>query len=425
MPKLTKKLVDSAVPRDAPFFVWCSDLPGFGVRVFPSGKRVYYADYRNRDGGRKRMSLGAHGKLTTEEARKLAMMTLGDVLKGGDPREERATRRKSITMAELCDDYLIAAGNGLVMGKRSLPKKASTLAIDKGRIERHIKPLLGRKLVKDVERADIVRFISDVTLGKTAITEKTGNLRGKAIVEGGRGTAARTTGLLGGIMSFAVSAGIIDHNPATGVKKPADKRRQRRLTAEEYRQLGTALAAAEAEFVTWQGIEGAWLFALTGCRHDEAVCLRWAEVDEPGSCFRLTDTKEGASVRPVGRPALDRLLKLPRATEFVLPAVRGEGSFGGMPGAWKRLMTKARLEGVTPHTLRHSFASVAGDLGFTESTIGAMLGHSQGTVTSRYIHHLDGVLVAAADKVARTIYRQMTGEKGKVVQMPKRGRAKN
>jgi integrase len=83
-------------------------------------------------------------------------------------------------------------------------------------------------------------------------------------------------------------------------------------------------------------------------------------------------------------------------------------------------MDRAKLKGVTPHTLRHSFASVAGDLGFTESTIAAMLGHAAGTVTSRYVHHLDSVLVAAADKVARAIHGQMTGAEGKVVQMPKR-----
>lgn len=419
MSKLTKKIVDAAVPRKTSFFIWCGDLPGFGVRVLPSGKRVYYTDYRNKEGTRKRMSIGAHGKLTTDEARKLAMITLGDVLKGGDPHEERTTRRKSITVAELCDKYMKAADKGLIMGKKEQPKKASTLATDRGRIERHIKPLLGRKLVKDVERSDIVRFIADVTLGKTAAVEKSEKLRGKAIVEGGRGAAARTTGLLGGILSFAVSNGILDHNPAAGVRRPADNSRERRLTPDEFRHLGKALQAAENEGETWQVIVGVWLIALTGCRLDEIISLRWEEIDPVGSCFRLSDSKEGASVRPIGQPAFQRLAKLDRSEGFVLPAVRrGSGTFGGMPGGWDRVMVRANLKGVTPHTLRHSFASVAGDLEYSEATIAAMLGHSKGSVTRRYIHHLDAVLVAAADKVARTIETQMIEQPSEIVRLP-------
>jgi hypothetical protein len=223
MSKLTKSVVDLAELRAAPYFIWCSKLAGFGVRVFPSGRKVYYADYRSRAGVRRRMSLGAHGKITADEARKLAVVTLGDALKGEDPAEERATRRNSITMADLCDNYLEAAEKGLIAGKRGAPKKASTLYVDRGRIARHIKPLLGKRLVKDVGRADVTKFMRDVATGKTATVEKTERKRGKAIVEGGLGTAARTMGLLGSILSFAVGEGIIESNPAAGVKKPADR----------------------------------------------------------------------------------------------------------------------------------------------------------------------------------------------------------
>ena len=77
MPRLTKRIVDAAPAKSAAYFLWCSELPGFGVRIFPTGKQVFYADYRNADGARKRMSIGAHGKITTEEARKLAIAILG------------------------------------------------------------------------------------------------------------------------------------------------------------------------------------------------------------------------------------------------------------------------------------------------------------------------------------------------------------
>lgn len=421
MPKLTKRIVDGATPGEKPYFLWCSELPGFGVRVFPSGKCIYYADYRNSDGARRRMSLGHHGKLTTEQARKEAMKTLGGVLKGEDPVEERVTRRNSLTVMELCDRYISAAEAGLIMGKGRRPKKASTLVSDRGRVERHIKPLLGRKLVRDLKQSDINKFIRDVTAGKTAVVEKTQKKRGKAIVEGGAGTAARTTGLLGGILSYAVSEGAIPFNPARGVRRPADGRRERRLNTHEYRQLGKALRAAMKEMETEQIIQGVQLLALTGCRLGEIEFLKWNEVDSEHSCFRLLDSKEGASVRPIGRAAFGALDKIKKRKDcpFVLPAVRSEGHFGGMPSGFKRIMKKAKLIDVTPHTLRHSYASVAGDLGYSESTIGALLGHAAGTVTSKYVHHLDSVLIAAADRVARTIWDFMVKDTNAVVRRSK------
>ena len=410
MPRLTKRNVDGAPSKDAPYFLWCSELPGFGVRIFPTGKRVYYADYRNGAGTRKRMSIGQHGKITTEEARKLAIATLGAVVKGEDPAEERATGRKSITVRELCDRYLAAAERGLIMGKRGLPKKASTIYVDRGRIARHIKPVLGSKRVRDLAAADINRFIREVADGKTATVEKTANKRGKAVVEGGLGTAARTAGLLGGILSFAVSEGIRPDNPARGVRRPADRRRKRRLTSDEYTALGKALSASERDGETWQAIAAVRLLALSGCRPGEIICLKRSEVDRGSRCLRLHDSKEGASTRPLGKPALAVLAQLKSAgDDFVFPAVRrGRGAFGGMARGWRRLMKRAGLQGVTPVTLRHSFASVADDLGFTRATVKAMLGHSTGDVTEGYIHKLDPVLAAAADSVAGRIHMYMT-----------------
>ncbi|HEV2897697.1 MAG TPA: site-specific integrase [Pseudaminobacter sp.] len=241
-------------------------------------------------------------------------------------------------------------------------------------------------------------------------------------MKGGIGTAARTTGLLGGILTYAVDEGIVPSNPAQGIKLPADNVRTRRMSANEYRTLGEALTGEEAAFDTPQAITGAWLLALTGCRLGEIETLKWAEVDAASGCLRLTDSKSGPSVRPIGREALDvlrRALLVP-GCPYVLPALRKDGHYKGLAGAWARFMKRATLEGVTPHTMRHSYASVAGDLGFADSTIGAMLGHAGGTVTSQYIHRLDSVLVAAANKVCAEVYRQMTGEAAKVVDMPRR-----
>ncbi|WP_274626542.1 tyrosine-type recombinase/integrase [Arvimicrobium flavum] len=425
MPKLTKGVVDSAELRDKQYTIWCSDLKGFGAYIHPTGRRTYFVDYRTGDGARRRMTIGKHGVLTTEQARKVAIETLGGiVLQKADPLLERKTRRASLTVAELCDQYMKAAEKGLILGRRrNRPKKASTIEIDRGRIARHIKPLLGNKLVIDVTRADITKFVRDVSAGKTAVKNRSGKNGARVEVKGGIGTAARTTGFLGGILTYAVDEGIIPANPAQGVKLPADGVRTRRLVVGEYKALGKALSGDEAEYDTPQAVTGAWLLALTGCRLGEIEALRWTEVDEDGQCFRLADSKSGPSVRPVGREAFDVLrgaLRVP-GSPYVLPALRKDGGhYNGLAGAWVRFMKRAGLEGVTPHTMRHSYASVAGDLGFAESSIAALIGHAGDTVTSRYVHRLDAVLVAAANKVCGEVYRQMTGASGKVLEMPRR-----
>ncbi|XYD11977.1 tyrosine-type recombinase/integrase (plasmid) [Methylobacterium sp. NMS12] len=410
MPKLSKRVVEAAEPQGRDYFLWCDELPGFGVRIFASGRRSYLVQYRA-NGRSRRFTIGLHCALTADEARREAKGLLGQVAKGEDPAEERATRRGSMTVAELCDAYLAAADKGLIMGKGGQAKKASTLYVDKGRIERHIKPLLGRRLVAELTTPDVQRFVRDVQAGKTAGVVKTG-FRGKAVVEGGPGTAARTVGLLGGILSYAVSERVITMNPATGVKRAADKKRKRRLTPDEYAALGKALAEAEEGGAErWQAVAGVRLLALTGCRLGEIVKLRWSEVDRAEPCLRLEDSKEGASVRPISKAVLLILDGIERASgsAYVLPTARGgQGPFASLDDALERIVARAGLEGVTAHTLRHAFASTAGDLGYSDSTIGAMLGHAGHGVTSRYIHHLDVVLIAAADRVAMQIAGAMS-----------------
>jgi integrase len=415
MAKLTKNVVDKAELRDKPYFIWCSDLSGFGVRVFPSGKRVYYADYRSSEGTRHRMTIGPHGKLTTEEARKLALATLGGVLKGENPAEERRTRRGSLTVSQLCDDYFEAADKGLLIGRRGKPKKASSLAADRSMIEAHVKPLLGRKLVIDLKRSDVQKLVSSVIAGKTATDrpEKSGKLRGRIRRTGGPGSATRSVAALGAVLSWAVRQGIIETSPTHGVVTPAIGRRIRRLTADEFKAFGKALTAAEADpLFAWQAIAELRLLALTGCRPGEVANLKWTEIDIAASVLRLADTKTGPSIRPLGQAARDLISTIPKTnSEFVFPAKRlDERPFAGMKRAYRKLFAAAALEGVTPHVLRHSFASVGADLGFTDSTVGACLGHSGAGVTSRYIHQLDAVLIAAADKISSEVGRQMTNE---------------
>jgi integrase len=160
------------------------------------------------------------------------------------------------------------------------------------------------------------------------------------------------------------------------------------LPSADYRALGLALEAAAQDAVNPTAIAAVKLLALTGCRRDEVLGLRWSEVDEARRAFRLTDSKVGPSVRPIGRPAFAVLAQLQRqsASQWVPPGERRDLPYGGLKGVWRSLPPRAGLAGVTLHTLRHSFASVAGDLGYAEATIGALLGHTSCTVTGRYTH---------------------------------------
>jgi integrase len=416
MAKLTKRTVNALSGSGKEYFVWDDEIPGFGLRVLSSGRKSYVIQYKvgGRGGETRRKALGLHGVLTAEEARVEAKRWLGDRARGKDPIAEHAASRKAESVEQLCRSYLAAVEKGLIFGKKNRPKKASTLATDRGRVERHIIPLLGKKRVKDVTPADINRFMRDVIAGKTAADVKTG-LRGRAIVEGGAGTAARTVGLLGGIFSYAVSEGIRSDNPVRGVKRPADNKRDRRLSPEDYRALGTALAEAEADGENPIAVAAVRLLALTGARLGEITSLRHTEVDRRGQALRFTDTKEGASVRPLGVAALAVLDGLPEAlgrdgSVYILPAKSGERPYRGLPKAIGRIMARrAELRGVTAHVLRHSFASVADELGYTEATVATLLGQRSGSVTRRYIHQLDRALIAAADRVSAYISAAMTG----------------
>ena len=410
MAKLTKRLVDAAEPREKDYVVWDDELPGFGLRVFTSGKRSYVLQYRAL-GRSRRYTIGLHGVWTAEGARQEAKVQLGRVAQGDNPAEERQLDHKAITVKELCTLYLNDLNAGLILGKGGRPKKPTTIVTDIGRIERHIIPLLGTRRVKDLTKADINKALKDIMAGKTRVSVKTKKLRGKAIVRGGAGTATRTVGLLGGILTYAVEAGIITSNPAHGLRKPKDNVRQRRLSEAEYRTLGEMLRRAAEEEKYAMTVDIIRQIALTGCRRSEMIGLKWTEADTEASCLRLEDSKEGKSIRPIGLPVVEYLEQ--RHTEdvgtYVFPGRGEDNAFGSFPNHWEQLFKDSALSDVTPHVLRHSFASIANDLGFTEVTIAALVGHAKGSVTSKYIHTLDTALIMAADTISGYIQGLLDG----------------
>ncbi|UBS33723.1 site-specific integrase [Altererythrobacter sp. N1] len=410
MAKLTKRIVDGAGADEKDYFIWDEELPGFGLRVFASGKRSYLIQYRAQ-GRTRRYTIGLHGVWTAETARQEAKIQLGRVAKGENPAEERHINHRAITVKELCKLYVADLEAGLILGKGNRPKKASTIGTDKGRIKRHILPLIGTRKVKDLTKADINKVLKDVMAGKTARIVKTEKLRGKSIVRGGVGTATRTVGLLGGILTYAVDAGIIDLNPAHGIRKPKDNTRDRRLTEAEYRLLGQLLRDAKEDGQYALAAEVAHVIALTGARRGEIITLARTEADIDASCLRLADSKEGKSVRAIGLPVVEALEARIEATSgtYLFPGRGEDNAFGAFPQHWHKILAGSELEGITPHVLRHSFASIGNDLGFTEVTIAALVGHSKGSTTSKYIHTLDTALIMAADTISGYIQGLLDG----------------
>lgn len=305
-------------------------------------------------------------------------------------------------MAELCEQYLLH-GCGT--------KKASTLATDRGRIERHIKPLMGRRKVQEVTRADVKKFLQDIARGKTAADIKTGK-RGRAIVRGGQGTATRTVGLLGGIFGYAVDCGMIDVSPVIGVKRFADKKGNRYLSQQEFVALGEALRKAEFDGENPSALAILKLLVFTGARKGEIETLKWSEVDFASGYLKLADSKTGQKAVPLNAGALKILNDQERlfGNEYVFPAYRGERYYEGTPKVWKRLRAVAELDDVRLHDLRHSFASMAVSGGASLPIIGALLGHAHSATTQRYAHLSDDPLRAASDSVGSQIAVSLYGK---------------
>jgi integrase len=355
---------------------------------------------------------GGNGVLTVEEGRREAKLALANVLKGSDPAETRKLERGALTIEALCREYLDKAERGLVLTRRGDAKSTTTLYVDKGRIERHIIPLIGKRTVKDLTSADVRRFQQNVISGKSAADIKT-KTRGRAIVKGGRGTASRTMGLLGGIMSYAVGEGYRPDNPVHGIVRPKDRTREWRLDDAGYRRLGKCLAAAEASGESWQRVLASRAATLTGCRLDEIEGLLKTEVDSVGMALRLGKTKSGKSIRPVGSVVV-AVLKAASAksnSKYVFPAITTNIKHHTGLTRWLQKISAKDVPGITSHGLRHSFSSTADDLGYSLPTIKALVGHARAGVTERYIHKIDSALLAAADRIARHIDDTMTGRK--------------
>src|SRR5262245_971544 len=219
--------------------LWDTMVTGFGVRRQRSEAFTYFVFYRTADGRQRWQTIGRHGApWTPDTARAEARRLLGVVASGADPAASKHDSRKALTVATLCDRYLTDAENGAILTRFGASKRPSTLSKDRGRVARHIVPLIGPLKVASVTDDDIKQLRDAIAGGETA-------KYGFARVKGGKSTATRVLRLLGAIFGYAMENKLRPDNPVRGVPKFADRVRTRSMTDAEYRALGDGLRKAK------------------------------------------------------------------------------------------------------------------------------------------------------------------------------------
>ena len=410
----TKRRIDAMQPGET---LWDGGgkeaVKGLGIRCRKGGTKTFGLKYRV--AGRQRwLTLGKFGSpFTVDMARKRAKSLLGEVAHGRDPAEGVLAEKRARTLEDLCKLYREAIKT--MPTRRGRLKAAGTLAVEAGHIDRHIIPLLGSSKVPAITRRDIEKFQEQIAAGATKVTVKT-TKRGKSVVKGGRGAAARCLNTLGAIFAYGVKLGLRDDNPVHGVVRFQGGAVKKFLSPEEMKALGAAIANAEEDHAQAAAIIR--LLAMTGARRNEIAHLKWSWVDLHHGVLRLPNSKTGERLIVLGQAARDLIAGLPRynGTDLVFPPTRAGALYEGTPKVWRSIRASAGVK-ARIHDLRHHFASLAGELGYALPTISALLGHSIPGTTGRYLHHTDAALKAAADRIAAAVMARLEGRNAEVVRI--------
>ena len=359
---------------------WDSTLKGFGVRVYPSGTRVYLVQTRGPE-GTKRATVGRHGVITTDQARRRAASMLVRIKAGEAPGPEHAVHaQRGPAVAELAERYL--------REHVAVHCKPRTAKAYRYLFERHILPALGKLPVGALRR----RHVSNLHY----------KLRNTPYV------ANDAIAVLSRMLNRAEAWGLIPAggNPCRHVIKYRQRRRERFLTEAEFRRIGRALAALEAEGrVPVHAAAALRLLMFTGCRCNEILTLRWDDVHLDAREIRLRDSKTGPRVVSLSPAAARVLAGLPRVAgnPWVVAGRRPGTRLTHLAYYWYRVREPTGLADVRLHDLRHSFASRALALGESLPMIGKLLGHSKLQTTARYAHLARDSVMESAARVAASI----------------------
>lgn len=372
--KVTKRSVEAIKADGKDAFLWDTELPGFGCKVTPAARRVYLL--QTYVAGRlRRITIGAHGTLTAEQARQQAQRLLAEIACGKDPAQARSDARSAPTVDELADRYL--------KEHAETHKKARSADQDERTLDGHIRRRLGTKRVADVTRTDIAKLHH--AMRETPYM------------------ANRTLALLSKMFNLAERWGLRpdSSNPCRHVQKYKEQKRERFLSELELARLGKALREAVSVGKELPGVIAAIrLLLFTGGRVSEILTLRWEYIDEERGCIRLPDSKTGAKVIPLNLPALDVLAGLSRdGSPWVIRGGKDGRHLVNLEKAWRRIRETAKIPDVRLHDLRHSFASVGAGANLSLPVIGGLLGHREAATTKRYAHLADDPLRAASQQI--------------------------
>lgn len=370
--KITKRRVDALLPGET---VFDTELKGFMVRARIECKS--YAVKYSFSGRQRIYTLGMHGPLTPDEARRAAAEVLGLVAQKIDPQAQR--RLESIrgykTFQDLAELYMAEHSQ--------ITKKPRSVKEDERLLRLNLVPALGKIEIEAITKADIFQLRSKMKTRPVAFN--------------------RSRTLASSIFNFAIQREIRQGaNPITLVPPYPEKNRERFLSQREYAQLFEALTASEGREHP-SVIAGLRLLTLTGARLSEVLTLKWDWVDFDHAALRLPDSKTGAKVVSLPAAALKLLSDLPRNSKYVLPGLDGSHHFVGIQRPWRRIRDKAGLANLRIHDLRHGFASMAAASGESMKLIGAALGHRQSSTTDRYAHLSADPVRALVDRTAAKI----------------------
>ncbi|WP_411819894.1 tyrosine-type recombinase/integrase [Hyphococcus formosus] len=390
--KITKRRVDAAKPGET---IWDEGLPGFGLRVFASGKRSYVLKYRT--GGVQRwFTIGRHGVWTPDAARSEAKRLLALVDMGSDPANERAENRGADTFAEFAERYLAEYS-------RTYKKPASARS-DAAILKRNILPAFGKKRVKDISREDVARLHSSMKNTPYA--------------------ANRCRALLSHMFKKSEAWGLRPDgtNPTAHVEKYKEKARDRFLSNRELNRLGRVLLFLD-RFGYWTySVAAIRLLVFTGARLSEILTLRWEYVDTQARLLRLPDSKTGEKTVALSAPALSVLATIPRieGNPYVICGKKDGTHLVNPYKHWYRIRKAALIPNVRIHDLRHSFASTGVGSGLSLPIIGSLLGHSQPQTTQRYAHLANNPRLSAAESIASEIDATMRGEGAQIIRLTRK-----
>lgn len=372
-------MVDKAEAKEKEYVLWDDDLRGFGLRVYPNGRKTYIVKDRV-NGKQVLVTIGPHGPVTPDGARTQALGVLTETKNGRDPTKNKKANRSSPTMK--------AFGEYFLQEYAATHLKPSTQGEYRRSVELFINPKLGSRKVTDIEPTDI----SDLhhSLRNTPYQ------------------ANRTLGVLSIMFNQAEVLKIRPErsNPCYLIKKYTEKKRERFLSPTEYKALGQTLEIVEQKGTeSKSAINAIRLLALTGCRLSEIMTLKWNYVDFEQMEFRLPDSKTGAKTIHFGKAVVDILRSIERieGNPWVITGKKEGTRLTDLQHPWRRIRDAAQLDDVRLHDLRHSFASGALAMGEGLPMIGKLLGHTQVQTTARYAHFAKDPIKAAAASVSNNI----------------------